>query len=70
MIRRLRALFGTVRARLLGAGQPIVDESPPATLMQCLHPRKAWTACTWQLGPKGTWGWFMRCARCRAWFAC
>jgi hypothetical protein len=42
--------------------------------VNAVHPQKALTACTYQLGPKGRrerkWGWFFRCRACLGWFAC
>lgn len=67
-MRWLRGLLGTVRARLFGLSDPL--PVGPLAISQCLHPQKAWTACTYQLGPYGYYGWFMRCRMCLRWFAC
>lgn len=64
----LRGWWGTLRARL-SKTRVLVAEGR-SSLLACTHPAKALTACTYQLGPKGKYGWFYRCRACLGWFAC
>jgi len=65
----LRGLYGTLRALLRGHGDPVAPGEQQG-VSSCVHPQYAITACTYQIGPYGKWGWFCRCRLCGAWFAC
>lgn len=68
-MRWLRGWFGTLRVRLTGARDQVAP-GDARSMTACVHPAKALTACTYQLGPKGKYGWFYRCRACLGWFAC
>ena len=68
-MRWLRGLYGTLRVHLFGLGDPVAPGEQQG-ISGCVHPQKAITACTYQVGPYGYWGWYCRCRQCLAWFAC
>jgi len=68
-MRALRGWVGWLYCRLFGLGEMVAPGNAQG-MYQCLHPQKAWTACTYQLGPYGYWSWYMRCRQCGGWFSC
>ena len=68
-MRWLRGLYGTLRLRANRKRIPVAP-GPTRSMTGCYHPQYAITACTYQVGPYGRWGWFCRCKLCGAWFAC
>jgi hypothetical protein len=68
-MRFLRGLYGTLRVLLFGLGEPVAPGEQQG-ITPCVHPQKAITACTYQVGPYGYKGWYCRCRMCLAWFSC